>query len=140
MLQSKSLGPTQSRLQGFNPLSRSNGNGRPNILQEVRRIQNHARIVSKAFADLCRVLGEGGSRSSLCSLVRVLESDCLALLHTSNSLKHLAQCSQLQELPGVRRPRGATVSSDGELGTDEVLLKEQQRMQKLLHDLKVSAS
>ena len=35
--------------------------------------------------------------------------------------------------------RQATV--DGELlGTDEVLLKEQQRMQKLLHDLKVSAS
>ena len=107
-----------------------------------------------------RVLGEGGSRSSLCSLVRVLESDCLALLHTQTSLKHLAHCSQLQEvttfswshlfqspvcnflsqLPGVRRPRGASVSSDGELGTDEVLLKEQQRMQKLLHDLKVSAS
>ena len=90
----------------------------------------------------------------------VLESDCLALIHTQTSLKHLAQCSQLQEvtsffgislfsrlvcnfpsqLPGVRRPRGATVSSDGEPGTDEVLLKEQQRMQKLLHDLKVSAS
>ena len=55
MLQSKSLGPTQSRLPGFNILqSRANGNGRPNILQEVRRIQNHARIVSRAFADLCR--------------------------------------------------------------------------------------
>ena len=105
-------------------------------------------------------MGEGSNRSSLCSLVRVLESDCLALIHTQTSLKHLAQCSQLQEvtsffgislfsrlvcnfpsqLPGVRRPRGATVSSDGEPGTDEVLLKEQQRMQKLLHDLKVSAS
>ena len=104
------------------------------------------------------MLGEGCNRSTLCSLVRVLESDCLALLHTQTSLRHLAQCSQLQEvtvfswsplfqspvcnflsqLPGVRRPRGAT--SDGELGTDEVLLKEQQRMQKLLHDLKVSAS
>ena len=53
---------------------------------------------------LFRVLGEGGSRSSLCSLVRVLESDCLALLHTQTSLRHLAQCSQLQEVtffPGV---------------------------------------
>ena len=47
---------------------------------------------------LFRVLGEGGSRSSLCSLVRVLESDCLALLHTQTSLRHLAQCSQLQEV------------------------------------------
>ena len=45
-----------------------------------------------------RVLGECGSRSSVCSLVRVLESDCLALLHTQNSFKHLAQCSQLQEV------------------------------------------
>ena len=55
MLQSKSLGPTQSRLPGFNILqSRANGNGRPNILQEVRRIQNPARIVSRAFADLWR--------------------------------------------------------------------------------------
>ena len=48
--------------------------------------------------NIFRVLGECGSRSSLCSLVRVLESDCLALLHTENSFKHLAQCSQLQEV------------------------------------------
>ena len=34
----------------------------------------------------------------MCSVVRILESDCLALLHTSTSLKHLAQCSQLQEV------------------------------------------
>ena len=48
--------------------------------------------------NIFRVLGECGSRSSVCSLVRVLESDCLALLHTQNSFKHLAQCSQLQEV------------------------------------------
>ena len=34
----------------------------------------------------------------MCSLVRALESDCLALLHTENSFKHLAQCSQLKEV------------------------------------------
>ena len=51
-----------------------------------------------------RVLRESNSQSSLCSVVHVLESDCLALLHTQTSLRHLAQCSQLQEVtvfPGV---------------------------------------
>ena len=49
-------------------------------------------------ASVHRMLRDGDSRSSLCSLVRVLELDCLALLHTQTSFKHLAQCSQLQEV------------------------------------------
>ena len=103
--------------------------------QEVRRIQQQARQVSGAFAELCRSLGAGGPREEVCALARRLEAESLALVHRGE--RRLGHCQELLMLPGVRR---AGIGDRLEETNDHRLVKEQQKLQKLLQDLRVAAS
>lgn len=140
MLQSKSLhgGPLEPQQQKFS------------IQEDVRKIQEQAKIVSKNFAELCRHLSRQSTGDKLIVCIKTLESEVKELLSSksNNSVTSLSVSlanEDVRHLPGLKTRQGIPGESredppfpDSCQGHN--MVKEQQKLLNLLHNLKLSVT
>lgn len=117
------------------------------VFQEVKKIQDQSRIVSKSFADLCRNLGENSSQEILPTTINNLEKEVqefLCLCSPSGAFgTDLDQfIDDIRDLPGLKIKSEQTFSTGhidnpGRCHSDQ-MAREQQKLLNLLDNIKLS--